>query len=77
MPSLSLGPIGWAIIATLVIGSYSATYVKGRVDGKASYQAKLTKQINKAIVTGDKAREEALKKFDAQKDIDDDGFARD
>lgn len=73
----SFSPITWAIVASVVVGSYGAVYVKGRFDGKASYQAKLTREINKAIEKGDRARTEALKKFDAQKEIEDDGFARD
>lgn len=74
-----LSPLGrWVGIGAIILAAIGGIYVKGRSDGKAMYQAKLTREINKAIETGDRARTEALKKFDAQKDtIDDDGFARD
>lgn len=73
-----LSPLGrWLGIGALILAAVTGIYLKGHADGKAAYQAKLTRQINKAIATGDRARAEALKKFDAQKDISDDGFARD
>jgi hypothetical protein len=73
-----LSPLGrWVGIAAVALTFVSSVYVKGRMDGKAAYQAKLTREINKAIETGDRARAEALKKFDATKEITDDGFARD
>lgn len=76
--SFLLSPIGRYVgIAALALTFVSGVYVKGRFDGKAAYQAKLTREINKAIETGDRARTEALKKFDAAKEIEDDGFARD
>ena len=74
-----LSPLGrWVGIGAIILTAIGGIYVKGRSDGKAAYQAKLTREINKSIEKGDRARTEALKKFDAQKDtIDDDGFARD
>ena len=73
-----LGPIGrWLIVAIVAAGAIGGIYAKGRVDGKATYQAKLTRQMNAAIKSGNQAEVDALKKFDSQKDIEDDGFARD
>jgi hypothetical protein len=65
------------LIVGIVTGAGTFIYAKGVADGIGRYQAKLTQQINKAIQSGDRAREEILKKFDATKDIPDDGFARD
>lgn len=76
--SFFLSPLGrWVGIAAIVLTVIGGIYLKGRSDGKAAYQAKLTREINKSIQEGDRARTEALKKFDAAKEIDDDGFARD
>lgn len=61
----------------VVVGAYTVGGIHFSVKAITAYQAKLTREINKAIETGDRARTEALKKFDAQKDIQDDGFARD
>lgn len=73
-----LGPVGrWLAIGAVVLTAFGATYVKGRGDGKKAYQAKLEREINTAIVKGDTARTDALKKFDANKEIENDGFARD
>src|SRR5688500_9779738 len=49
----------------VVVGAYSVGLGHGTVKGVSIYQANLTKQINKAINEGDRARAEALKKFDA------------
>lgn len=65
------------LMVGILTGAGTFIYAKGVDDGVSRYQAKLTSEINKAISNGDRAREEALKKFDAQKDISDDGFARD
>ena len=73
-----LGPIGrWLMVAVVAMGMLGGLYAKGRIDGKAAYQAKLTRQMNAAIKSGNAAEIDALKKFDSQKDIEDDGFARD
>jgi hypothetical protein len=62
----------------VIVGACTLSYGYGGVETVQKYQAKLTTAINKSIQDGDRARTEALKKFDAQKDsIDDDGFARD
>ena len=73
-----LSPLGrWVGIGAIILTAIGGIYVKGRSDGKAAYQAKLTREINKSIEKGDRARTEALKKFDATKEIDGDGFERD
>lgn len=73
-----LSPVGKVVaIVVAVTVALGGVYVKGRIDGKAAYQAKLTREINTAIKKGDDARVDALKKFDANKEIEDDGFARD
>lgn len=53
--------MGGAVIITLLGG----IYVKGRHDGKLSYQAKVQREIDAAISKGDSGRAEALKKLDA------------
>lgn len=73
-----LGPVGrWVAISAVVLTAFGGTYVKGRNDGKGAYQAKLAREINTAIVKGDTARTDALKKFDTNKEIENDGFSRD
>ena len=73
-----LSPIGrYVAIGAAALALLGGIYVKGRSDGKASYQAALTRQANKAITKGNAAEADALKKFDQQKDLTDDGFARD
>jgi hypothetical protein len=79
MPFLAflLGPIGrWLLVGFAAVSAIGGIYIKGRVDGKASYQAALTRQLNAAIAKGRGAEAEALKKFDAQKELEDDGFER-
>lgn len=72
-----LSPLGrYAGIAAVALTFVGGVYVKGRMDGKASFQAKLTREINTAIEKGDRARAEALNRFDSMKDYDD-GFFRD
>ena len=72
-----LGPIGrWLMIGVVIAASLGGLYAKGRMDGKAAYQAKLTRQLNAAIAKGRGAEAEALKKFDSQKELEGDGFQR-
>ena len=72
------GPIIASLISgALILGVIGSIYVKGRIDGKAAYQDKLTKQVNTAIAKGNQAEADALKKFDTEKDLPDDPFARD
>lgn len=73
-----LSPIGrYVAIGIAALTLLGGIYIKGRSDGKASYQAALTRQANKAIANGNRAEAEALKRFDMQKDLPDDGNARD
>ena len=73
-----LSPIGrYVAIGLVAVTAIGGIYVKGRSDGKASYQAALSRQAAKAIAKGNSAEADALKKFDLEKDIPDDGFARD
>jgi hypothetical protein len=75
--SFFLSPLGrYAGMAGVALVLVGGIYIKGRSDGKASYQAKLTREINTAIEKGDRARAEALNRFDSMKDYDD-GFFRD
>jgi hypothetical protein len=61
-----LGPIGrWVAIGLAVLVSIGGIYTKGRIDGRASYKAKVERQINDAIAKGDKGRADALRKLDA------------
>jgi hypothetical protein len=77
MIAFFLGPIGrYLLIFAVVAAALGGLYAKGRVDGKAAYQAKLEREIKAAIDKGDTARSDALKKFDSNKEIEDDGFTR-
>lgn len=61
-----LGPIGrWVGIGLLIIAAIGGLYTKGRIDGRASYKAKVERQINDAIAKGDKGRADALRNLDA------------
>ncbi len=72
-----LGPIGrYVLIGGAILVALGGLYAKGRSDGKSAYQEKLKREISIAIDKGDSARTEALKKFDSNKEITDDGFAR-
>lgn len=66
--------------ALFVIGVVAGAYTVGGAHQAAKaitfYQAKLTREINTAIAKGDRARAEALNRFDSMKDYDD-GFFRD
>lgn len=73
-----ISPIGRLIgLGVVLLSLIGGVYFKGRLDGKAAYQASLNRQIEKTIAAGNKAGADALRKFDAQKDLPDDGFARD
>lgn len=73
-----LGPVGrWVAIGGAILIALGGIYAKGRSDGKSAYQEKLKREIGIAIDKGDSARTEALKKFDSNKEIENDGFARD
>ena len=60
-----LSPIGrWVIGALAAMMFLGGIYTKGRLDGRASYKAKIERQINDAIQKGDNGRADALKKLD-------------
>lgn len=64
--SFFLSPIGrWVAGATAIILIIGGIYVKGRHDGKLSYQAKVQREIAQAIQTGDAGRADTLKRLDA------------
>lgn len=64
--SFFLSPIGrWVAGATAIILIIGGIYVKGRHDGKLSYQAKIQREIAAAIQTGDQGRADTLKRLDA------------
>jgi hypothetical protein len=64
--SFFLSPVGrWigaGLAVLLVVGS---AYTKGRVDGRASYKAKIERQIKDAVETGNNGRADALRQLDA------------
>lgn len=47
---------GWAAVVTLILGSYTATYIKGHVDGSDSKQAEWTASINADVANANKDR---------------------
>lgn len=62
---LILSPVGrWVSGFVAVLAIISGIYIKGRHDGKASYKAKIERQINEAIEKGDNGRADALRKLD-------------
>lgn len=71
-----LSPIGrWVAGASIIVLLLGGIYVKGRQDGKLSYQAKVQREITAAINRGDEGRADALKQLDA--DGVPDGWFRD
>lgn len=67
MLTFFLSPIGrWFGGALLVGGLLLGVYTKGRLDGRASYKAKVERQINEAIQKGENGRADALKELDAR-----------
>jgi len=69
--------IKWGGMAALVVALLTSIYVKGRSDGKATYKAKIEREIATAIRDGKDAKRDALREFDATPDgVRDDGFSR-
>lgn len=54
--------VGGALLILTVIGG---SYTKGRLDGRASYKAKIERQIKDAVEKGNEARDNALRDLDA------------
>lgn len=58
-------PLGrWVAIAGVAGVTVFGSYVKGRIDGRASYKAKIERQIDEAIQKGEQGRADALRKLD-------------
>lgn len=66
MIAFFLSPVGrWIGGALLLGGLFLGTYTKGRLDGRASYKAKIERQINDAVKKGEDGRADALRELDA------------
>tara|TARA_R110000868_G_scaffold409826_1_gene696154 strand:+ start:903 stop:1139 length:237 start_codon:yes stop_codon:yes gene_type:complete len=68
MPILAffLGPLGrWVGIVGVAAMVVAGVYGKGRVDGRASYKAKIERQIKDAVEKGNGARDNSLRELDA------------
>lgn len=79
MIAFFLSPIGrYLAIGIAAVAIVGGAYTKGRLDGRASYKAKIERQIQDAKDKGDAAREKALRDFDAHADdeLPNDGFRR-
>lgn len=66
------------LIAGLAIGAATLAYGVGAADAITTYKAKIQRERDNAIRSGDAAREKALRDFDAADDgsLPDDGFRR-
>lgn len=79
MIAFLLSPLGrYVAIGVAALVFIGGAYTKGRFDGRASYKAKIERQIEDAKSKGETAREKALRDFDAAPDdeLPDDGFRR-
>jgi hypothetical protein len=68
MPFLTffLSPLGrYVAIALAALAIVGGAYTKGRLDGRASYKAKIERQIKDAVEKGTDARDRALRDLDA------------
>jgi hypothetical protein len=64
--AFAFSPIGrWVIGSLSILVLVGGIYTKGRLDGRASYKAKIERQINEAISEGNAGRADALKRLDA------------
>lgn len=60
-----LSPIGrWMAGSVAIVAIVGGIYVKGRVDGRSSYKAKIERQIDEAITKGENGRADALRRLD-------------
>ena len=73
-----LSPVGrWLVGGLTVVSLLGGIYLKGRSDGKATYKAKIEREIATAIRDGKDAKRDALREFDRSPDrVPDDGFSR-
>jgi hypothetical protein len=77
MIAFIFSPLGrYLMIGLAAVAIVGGAYIKGRGDGRDALQAKLDRQIAREVATGNNASAEALKKFDANKDLEDDEFMR-
>lgn len=60
LSNLKLLGIGFSLVILFGTGAY----IKGRVDGKASYRLAIEREISDAVKRGQKGRADALRKFD-------------
>lgn len=59
-------PIGRWVVGILSVAAVAGgIYTKGRLDGRASYKAKIERQINEAVQKGENGRADALRQLDA------------
>lgn len=57
-----LGPVGkWVGIVGVAAMLVAGIYGKGRIDGAASYKAKIERQIKDAVEQGNEARDRSLR----------------
>jgi len=66
MIAFFLSPIGrYLAIGIAAVAIVGGVYAKGRLDGRASYKAKIERQIKDAVEKGNDARNNALRELDA------------
>ena len=66
MIAFLLSPIGrYLAIGVAAVAIVGGAYTKGRLDGRASYKAKIERQIKDAVEKGNDARNNALRELDA------------
>lgn len=59
-------PLGrYVAIGLAALAIVGGAYTKGRIDGRASYKAKIERQISDAIASGNEARDRALGELNA------------
>lgn len=66
MIAFFLSPLGrYLAIGLAAVAIVGGAYTKGRLDGRASYKAKIERQIKDAVEKGNDARNNALRDLDA------------
>jgi hypothetical protein len=66
MLAFLFSPIGrYVVIGLVSIAAIGGVYTKGRLDGRASYKAKIERQIDESITSGNEARDRALGELNA------------
>lgn len=70
--SFFLSPLGrYVATALAALAIVGGAYTKGRFDGRASYKAKIERQIKDAVQKGTDARDRSLRDLDAGRVPDD------